>query len=246
MSPIPRTRFPWWMAVVGVVLFAAFVLAVRNVRIPEPPRVVKKNVTQITVTKLQESSANAAINEQSSLLDPTPLFLPTEITSSSLDVKLASNRDLGNELKGFPPRLTQSEGTLALNRSREISQPSAPVEVLALGVMPNPLEGLNQAPPPPVKFAARAAVLEFVNVHGIEAALKLEILNDTLGEALPGEWKPLEMMVNFEESGLVGSPFVISSSGSAQVDNIFRRYVSRLMRLGHRIPPGLYSLRIGP
>ncbi len=248
MSHVARSRFPWWMAVLGVALLGAIVISVSHVQLPSvPTQVAKRKATQITVTKLRETPANAAINEQASLLDPTPLFLPTPYNTSLPEVKLASRRDLGSELKSFPPRLTNPDTALPLSSDWPIALPAATADVLNLGVEPNPYQGLAQTPALSQPLPARAALIEFVDLYDGRPIFAQEELSwEKLGELSPAELKPLELLIKIQETGIVGTPIVVLSSGSAKVDQIFRKYVSQIARLGHRISPGIYKLRIGP
>jgi hypothetical protein len=60
------------------------------------------------------------------------------------------------------------------------------------------------------------------------------------------DWKPLEMVVAVEAAGMVGEPTVTSGSESEEVDNYFRALIVKQFRVGARLPPGFYTLRIGP
>ena len=73
-----------------------------------------------------------------------------------------------------------------------------------------------------------------------------------ISEALTGlgvprtEFAPLEFLVLASASGLVGEPLLLVNSGSEPVDTFFRTYLVQGYRLGSRLSPGKYLVRIGP
>ena len=61
-----------------------------------------------------------------------------------------------------------------------------------------------------------------------------------------GDWAPVELVAAVGPTGLVGPPVLTSSSGSQAVDAWLPSYLATTYRLGERLPPGFYRIRLGP
>ncbi len=245
MSSSLRPRFPWWLTALGIAMLALLVVLVRQMRLPEVPVVKKKAPPPMVVTTLNSRQASEAINEQSNLLDPTPLFLPTPLNASQQG-KPVAKRELGEAFDAFPARLQNQEAELGLSPQWSSEVPKNLSAVLALGETPNPLRGIVKEGTPPVPLASRLGAIEVVDARTGQVCLQIEVPPSAATDGLMQDWRPMELLISMREAGVVGMPVVVASSGISQIDQFFRRHVAGIFRLGHRIPPGTYTLRIGP
>jgi len=60
------------------------------------------------------------------------------------------------------------------------------------------------------------------------------------------EWQPAEFLVCVTAEGLLGRPVETVSSDVEDVDAFFRDYLTNTLRLGERLPPGMYRVVVGP
>jgi hypothetical protein len=197
------------------------------------------------VTTLNSRQVKDAINEQSSLMDPTPLFLPTPMNASQQSKPIAQ-RELGETFNTFPPRLQYHESEVSLSSPWHGQIPTEPREILLLGDPPNPFRGIVKEAPSPAQMLARLGRVEVVSAGSGPVCLQLDVPLAAVREPFPQDWKPFELLVHTREGGVAGLPIVVSSSGVSQIDQYFCRYLAGILRIGHRIPAGMYNLRIGP
>ena len=95
----------------------------------------------------------------------------------------------------------------------------------------------------PVSLTPREAFIEVKSLHSNRIVISQALLD----LALPrGEFGPLEFLVLAGPAGLVGEPLLVANSGSDQADAFFRTFLVRGFRLGQRLAPGQYLVRIGP
>ena len=66
------------------------------------------------------------------------------------------------------------------------------------------------------------------------------------GDTPKGDWQPLELLGVVSRFGQVGGLMVTTSSGSDAVDDYFSTRLTRIVRVGERLPSGFYTFRIGP
>jgi hypothetical protein len=92
----------------------------------------------------------------------------------------------------------------------------------------------------------RAASAEAIAVGTGERVLQISVA-DARPPVPPGEWwRPPEFLAAVDPSGLVGPLVLVGRSGTEEVDNYFRNYLERTLRIGARLRPGFYRICIGP
>lgn len=208
------------------------------------PGVAPLEATGVPPPSLQLAGQTAGdfLREQAEYFDPTPLFFPTSYNFGQDRVVAALQRQPGEGFRDFEPSFRFPLQRLAVYGLEDDPAPQRPSEVLARGDEA-PFAGIGRRDIERAPLAARDAHIEVKSLVNSTMVIS-EALS---GLALPrGEFGPLEFMVLASPSGLVGEPLLVSNSGSDQVDAFFRTFLVKGYRLGQRLLPGKYLVRIGP
>jgi hypothetical protein len=194
----------------------------------------------IVVKRLQPGGESLA------LFDKGMLFLPTEFNSSAPALPASFRREPGHALEAIPPQLVFPQYEMKVVLPEPIQTPTDAVQVARVGDGPNPFFAMGRINFSYTPLRSRLALLEVLQARTGRTVLSAP-LNPMPQEKFPAvDWQPLEMVVAVEPAGLVGEPTVTSGSGFEEVDRYFRDLLLRQFRLGARLPPGFYTLRIGP
>jgi len=239
-----------WIAIaIAAVLVALLVLAATMVRLPKTPggKASSSATSSVNIARADPRGGNAALLQQVELYDPKPLFLPTPINSSDPALPASMRREPGAVFRAFPAQYAFDEYDMKKVAFPEpIGVPENPVQALSSGKAPNPFYAIGRINYPYKPLPARQAFMEVQQTKNGRTVLAMPVFADR-ADALPAvDWQPMEMIVSIESSGMVGEPTVTSGSGFEAVDNYFRMYVAKQFRLGARLAPGFYALRIGP
>jgi hypothetical protein len=239
----------WIAIVVSTVLVALVVLAATKVRLPRPVdlKTPKPATSEVAIIRADSTSGNTALLLQVELYDPRPLFLPTPINNSDPSLPTVMRREPGSAFKTIPPKPIFVEyEKLNIALPDPVAVPGTPAEALHTGETANPLFVLGRINYPYTPLPTRQAFLEVLLTKTGRTVLAAP-LSALKPDSLPAvDWQPLEMVVAVETTGMVGEPSVTSGSGFEEVDNYFRAFIAKQFRLGARLPPGFYTLRIGP
>lgn len=229
----------------GVLLVLVIVLLFRVPRPPAPPAKPLQAAPSLRIRSVQAKTPDPIFSEDAALLDPTPLFLPTDWNSGARPLELpAFDRQLGQE---FPPEDRLSEPQLAAIRKDPSQRIGNVVDVLTDKPPGRPLLGLGQVNRPDLlqPVSARggrvdvfdAATGQPVYSHSLEASVR---------PPASDLWKPAEFSAAVDAAGLVGPVVETASSGVDEIDAFFRGYLDRSLKLGLRLSPGLYRITVGP
>ncbi len=197
----------------------------------------------IELTRFNQSGADALLGEEASLLDPTPMFLPTEWNSGQNSLPANLIRVPGRSFENYPAKLTYRESSITLSGPSDRDSPDRAVEVLAMLDLESPLMALGKAESRLAKLDARVAQVEVTSAKTGQRVLAKAVQ----GVAAPVEgWLPMEFLVAIDAAGVVGAPVITLRSGSEQVDRFFQDYLAKTMRVGERLGPGTYRILVGP
>jgi len=176
------------------------------------------------------------------LLDPTPLFLPTEFNSSRIDYV---PREPDGAFAGFPSKMTFSVSELQLHLPPPAVVPATPAEALAGDPPGAPFIGFDRADPIVEPIVPRMAYIEIV-----DAGTGRSVFGAPVADAHPPAssvpWQPMEFIAAVDSSGLVGPVMPTARSGVGDVDAYFGRYLADTLRVGQRLAPGFYRIIVGP
>jgi len=233
-----------WIAIVVALVLAGLILfALTHVRLP---KTTEAKPIPTATSKPAVAITRIGVDNSFLLFDPNTLFRPTAINSSDPALPASFRREPGHALKAIPPKLTYTDYEMKVVLPEPIQTPTDSVQAVCFGDAPNPFFAFGRVNFPYSPLSSRLAFLEVLQARTGRTVLSAP-LNALPDEKFPAvDWQPLEMVVAVETAGLVGEPTVTSGSGFEEVDRYFRDLLLRQIRLGARLPPGFYTLRIGP
>ncbi len=175
------------------------------------------------------------------LLDPTPLFLPTEWNARPKTVPVNT---LSEPFADFPANYFFAEDAAKVAFPAAVTIPDKPVDSLTIGPPEAPFLGMGRLDRTVAAPPARDALVEIVALGSGR-----EVFRQALrGVHPPGDvdlyW--LEFLAVVAPTGLVGSPALTTSSGVEQVDSFYQNYLVKVLRAGERLAPGFYRIKVGP
>jgi len=234
MSAARSPAFAWAAALVGglVVLGGLAYL----VRLPVPPPAAPAEPPP------KVAIVDSVSNQATSLRDPTPLFLPTEYTSSRVNYVAAEPT---GSFGGFPAQYVFEASELKLDLPQMEVVPDSPAAALAGDPLGAPFVSFGRESVTVQPVARRGAYVEIVEsgsgrlVYGAPAY-------DARPPAASVPWEPMEFMAAVDAAGLVGSLVPTGRSGVDEVDAYFARYLADTLHVGQRLGPGFYRISVGP
>ena len=246
-----RQRAGWWVAGLTVV-FAAGALAVlfrplgrvRETAQPAPP-------PRVAVTRLEpygtgfETAGNRLLQEQATIFDPKPLFLPTPWNAGQRPLPATVLRQRGQVFSDIEARPVFGEGELALPLASAQVLPGRQADLLR-GAPRDPLLAFGREDLPQNPLPSRQGLVEVRRLDTGNVVL-VQTIED--GVALPAsrlDWQPAEFLVTVTAAGLLGRPVDTASSDIEEVDAFFRDYLVKTLHLGERLAPGMYRVVVGP
>ena len=187
------------------------------------------------------AAGDRLLQEKAKLLDPTPLFFPTEWNYGQQPLQLANRKQLGQFFGSFPPKQTIDEQNITSYGAETPVVPEKLADVLAQG-NEAPFAGMGQIDRTLTSLPVRSGYLEVSDLKNGDN-IESKPLN---GLSLPrADFAPLEFLVVIEAAGLIGEPLLMTPSGWEEVDSFFRSYLVKSYRLGERLRPGRYRVVIG-
>ncbi len=188
------------------------------------------------------TSTNRILQERAEMMDPTPLFFPTDWNYGQRPLNAERLRQPGQVFGLYEPKLTVNEQGLALFGAETIQVPQQPTDLLVQG-NEVPFAGMGQVDRKLTTLPVRAGYLE-IRRFGDEKIVEEKPL--TGGVQFPRtDFAPVEFLVIVGVGGLIGDPILLSGSGWDEVDAYLRNYLSTSYRLGERLSPGRYRVLIG-
>lgn len=187
------------------------------------------------------AAGSRILQERAELLDPTPLFFPTEWNYGQRPLSQAGQRLPGEVFDRFEPKLTVSEQAIAPYGVEVEALPEKLSDVLAQG-NEAPFAGMGQVDIQTSTLPVRAG---FVEIQDLKSGKS--ILSQSLTGIQPPrmDYAPIEFLVVVGRVGLIGDPILTSGSGWDEVDTFFRTYLVKSYHLGERLSPGRYRVIVG-
>lgn len=250
MTRAGNGRGLWGVAIAGGLGVTAGLLFLARVpEVPgnpgESPVVVEEgSIAPVGLARLEGETADAVLNEETMMRDPTPLFLPTRWSASADALPLNSWQEPGVSFRGYPPKLKFDEAELELQIPAVVALPVRPADAFALARPRRPFLGFGQTDVAVAPLPRRAA---FIEVSG--AADGQRMIAEALAQAQPpgdAAWQPLEFLLAVDARGVIGPPVLTQSSQVAAVDRYFQEHITDTLHLGERLGPGFYRVGIGP
>lgn len=239
MTAMARTTKRRWAVAVGgaAVVGTLMLMLFRGAGVPPFPSATSPAKPTLTLV----SRKDIAINRESELLDPTPLFLPTKWNATQREVPPP---EPGGRFQGFDtPRFVFAENELKLGLRPPIAVPSGPAEAVTADAVSTVLAGFGRSDTPVAAPERRGAFVEVVDAGTGRPVWSQPV---TEAPAVKGTWQPVEFMARVDPAGLVGPLVVTTRSGVEEVDSFFAKYLARTLRIGERLAPGFYRISVGP
>lgn len=247
MSAPKRQDNALWIAIAAALVLAGLILfGLTRIRLPEvagPAPAKPSNSGSTIITRID---ADSNLSGSVALFDTKILFLPTALNNSDPALPSSFRREPDRALRPLPPHYTYREYEMGVALPEAVEVPAEPVQAVRVGDMPNPYFAFGRINFPYTPLSPRLAMLEVVQARTGRLVLSAPLQARAAQKLPPVDWQPLEMLVAVEAGGMVGEPTVTSGSGFAEVDRYFRELLLQHFRIGARLPPGFYTLRIGP
>ena len=231
-----------WIAtpLVGVGLVALLLTLVR------PPRaaLLKSSIPEphIQLHGLSRGSSDPMFSDDASLLDPTPLFLPTRWNSSAKEIKAP---EPGRGFPGFLPDFHFLESRLTLYLPPPVQTPISSADAVSSTPPGAPFLGIGEADFSGAPLVARSAYVEVFESDSGRRVLAEPIAAGALA-VTSDTWQPVEFMAAVDPSGLVGPLVRLVGSGVEGVDMSLKSALVERLKVGQRLPPGFYRICVGP
>jgi len=211
----------------------------------KPPVTAAVAATKPPFVRLAEVGAGAGnqlLREQAELMDPTPLFFPTEWNFGQRPLRTSMLKQPGQVFGSFGEKITLGEQAIKLYGVEAAVVPERLIDVVAQS-NEAPFAGMGQVD---VQRQALEERGSFLQVRSLKNGK--DIIEQPLKEiSLPRlDFAPLEFLVVVSSSGMVGEPVLMTGSGWEEVDTFFRSYLVKSFHLGERLSPGRYRVLVGP
>jgi hypothetical protein len=208
--------------------------AVAGAKAPAKPPFVR-------VVGASTGTGDLVLREQAELMDPTPLFFPTEWNFGQRPLAESMRRQPGQVFGSFGEKITLGEQLIKPYGSEAAVVPERLADVMAQG-NEAPFAGMGQIDVQRPALPERNAFLEVEDL----AAGKNIIAQTLTGLSLPRtDFAPVEFLAVVSSAGLIGDPVLVSGSGWDEVDSFLRSYLVKTFRLGERLNPGRYRVLVG-
>jgi hypothetical protein len=252
-----------WMWAVASAL-AVVVLVVLLFSVARAPAPTTAPVRAKPAIELAERAAKSALDDEATLLDPTPLFLPTKWNAAQKDVAPPEPGGTFQSFR-FPAKPGFADADLRLGRTETpaklwtsidlpapVAVPEKTAEALAPGASGALSLGFGRTETAIAVMPARGASVEIVASGTGEAALSTQAMAQVRALAADARppagrpWQTMEFVAAIDAAGLAAPLVTTEHSGVDEVDAYFRNFLVRTLRLGERLAPGFYRISVGP
>ncbi len=256
-SRIEHRRMALLFGVAFIALVAGISVLVGIVRLPSvKPRVPATEPGVLSIAHPGHKGSGQILDEEARLLDPAPLFLPTQYNYIQTDFASITHREPAQTFQEYPPSYAYSDETFTIPFPDPAAIPSQPVEALGYGHTQTPYATLGRAEHPAAPLPGRMAYVEVVDIKTRQTLLTVSIPRPNpqpagLPEALASGdlWTPLEFLVPIDITGLAAPPALMKGSGvSPAFGQYLSKYLDKTLHIDARpeLTPGLYLFRVGP
>ena len=239
-----KQRFPWVVVAAVAAVVVVGVTAWLQIPVVMPMAKTGMPVPMLGFTRLDPAAAADVITEQLAAYDPTPLFLPTAMNSHGKKLSTEERANAGGPFTDLDPQLVFNKDRANLEFSPIIDVPTSPVRGLALTDCRERPLAMGRTDEVGAALPGRSGFLEAVRVRDNRVVLTLTLPETDKQPEV--DWQPMQLLGSVSRFGLVGGLVVTISSGSDAMDDYFNAQLTRVLRVGERLPPGFYTFRVGP
>lgn len=237
-------RFPWVVA--ALVALGLVLGAVSLLQVPvEPTPLAGRPPPKVELARTGDLEGERMLREEIALLDPRPLFLPTERNAGRAGaLSDDGRREPGASFNDFAPQFNYNEEDVAISFPAGVTVPASAVAALRTEQGRDSMSSFGRRDAPLAALPRRLGFIEVVLAQTGRLALQDEL---PVSEGVPeGDWTPVELVAAVGPGGLIGLPVLTGSSGSEGIDAWLPSYLANRYRLGERLQPGFYRIRLGP
>jgi hypothetical protein len=243
---VPSQQRIWILAGGGAAIGGLLILML--FRIPDKARLdgekPSKPTANVGLSMMNGGATDSLLHLETTLRDPTPLFLPTPWNAGEIAMPSQARREPGGSFQGYSPKPMFAEAELQLALPSPVAVPRTPAGIFALGQASLTYWGFGQVDQPIRPLPPRGAFVEILGAGDGHRRLA-----QPLADAQPpGEqpWQPLQFLVAVDAIGVVGPPVLTVSSRVAAVDGYFQSFLVGKLHIGELLGPGFYRISIGP
>ncbi len=222
---------------------------------------------------LAERREKSALDDEATLLDPTPLFQPTRwntaqqavmppdpggtfqsyrvpaklgFAETDLQLWTSPSRDVGTSLT-LPAKTWAS-----LDLPEPVAVPARPAEALGSGLPGAMSIGFGRVDGSVVMLPERGSLVDIVAIGTGRAGLPpqaMAAVRALAAAARPPEnrtWQAMEFLAAVDTAGLAAPLTITTRSGVEEIDSYFQDFLVRTLRIGERLAPGFYRISVGP
>lgn len=218
----------------------------------KPPAPALPPPEERSVIGFDKPGLGSALKDRATVLDPTPLFLPTEWNAAQ---KVIAWPEPGGAFQSYriKPKFSFAETDLKLELPPPVVIPAKPADALTVDAPGALALGFGRAEAKIDPLPRRGAFVAIVATRTGRPALSAQAMAQVEKLAAeahpPGDlgWQPVAFLAAVDAAGLFGPLVIVEPrSGVEDVDNYFKNYLERTLRLGARLPPGFYRISVGP
>ena len=259
-----------WAAVCAVIATGLVMLVLSLARVAAPPVAAVRTKPAIELT---ERAAKSALDDEATLLDPKPLFMPTKWNASQKDVPPPEPGGTFQSFR-FPAKPEFTDADLKLGRPDVVdstTKPAVPAKLWTSIDLPDPVAvpqkpadaltpdapgalamGFGRTGASVVPLPARAAMIEITTAETGEKPLPAQVMAQVQALTAAAHppagrpWQTMEFVAAIDAAGLAAPLMMTTRSGADEVDAYFQNFLVRTLRLGERLAPGIYRISVGP
>jgi hypothetical protein len=226
----------WALALAGAVVVVLVTLLL--FRLPDAALAPATATPLPTLTFKQQNGAGEA-----DFYDPTPLFLPTKWNARPNVLPTDTVREPGDDFH-YEAQLAFPVNEARVRFPAKADVPAKAADVLNLWTLEMPFLGMGQADTKAEPLPGRDALVEVVTADDGRQVFTQVVR----GMPTPGasDWQPMEFLVAVEPAGLVGLPTPAPNSNTTDIVAYFQNYLAKKLRIGQRLAPGFYRIKVGP
>jgi hypothetical protein len=176
------------------------------------------------------------------VIDPSLLYLPNPWSAQS---SAAGAELLGRPVDSFQDFSARRffDSSIGVQVPLPVDVPNAPIDTFRPMDSEAPFLGLGRQPRELPSLPERAASIEVARQSSGERMLRLDI-SGPLPEADSG-WQAAEFLLRVGPSGIEGTPALLRTSGVPEIDRFFSDSMDADLKLGLRLRPGIYRVKVG-
>lgn len=219
-----------------------------GVGVPVVPPVQEVTIPRPSISWIASNAGSSSLllQEQATLFDSAPLFLPTPWNSAP--TTLSTDNAFGKSekvlLNQFPPDVYLVEEASSFSLEDQLGTTLGEVQDVLDQENWDFFDGFGQEQKIQVPVVARGLSVEVVNVDSGDLVRKLSLDHIDNPSFKNNVWKPLSYILAVAPNGEIGAPFGVVSTGNQTLDDQLEAVVEDIVS-DMDLDAGYYRLNIG-